>query len=169
MTAKTRVKLLKQVYFICPECGTKAVRPLAWVKKSKTLLCSRKCNGAVRGREWAKHGHKGRAGWSQEAEARFKERMTGLNNPNWNGGRTLLNGYPAIWWPGHRKANSRGYVCEHIVVAEKKLGRPLVEGEVVHHIDGSKTNNDPSNLQIFPSNVQHLVEAHGLVAFAASR
>lgn len=37
---------------------------------------------------------------------------------------------------------------EHRVVAEQILGRPLKSDEVVHHIDGNKRNNDPSNLQI---------------------
>lgn len=37
---------------------------------------------------------------------------------------------------------------EHRVVAEKKIGRKLQKGEVVHHIDGDKTNNHPDNLQV---------------------
>lgn len=36
----------------------------------------------------------------------------------------------------------------HRVVAEQKLGRPLVAGEIVHHIDGNKRNNAPENLQV---------------------
>jgi hypothetical protein len=38
----------------------------------------------------------------------------------------------------------------------QKLGRVLLPGEVVDHIDGNKTNNDPSNLQLFASNAEHL-------------
>ena len=33
-------------------------------------------------------------------------------------------------------------------VMEQVLGRPLDKNEIVHHIDGNKLNNDPSNLQI---------------------
>ena len=44
----------------------------------------------------------------------------------------------------------------HRVVAEEMLGRPLAKGEVVHHIDENKQNNDPSNLMVFPSQVEHM-------------
>jgi len=40
-----------------------------------------------------------------------------------------------------------GSIREHTLVIEKHLGRPMEKGEVVHHIDGDKTNNKLSNLQ----------------------
>ena len=43
----------------------------------------------------------------------------------------------------------------HRVVAELMLGRPLVMGEVVHHIDGNKRNNSPENLMVFSSQAEH--------------
>lgn len=52
-----------------------------------------------------------------------------------------------------------GCVFEHQKVAEEKLGRPLRGDEVVHHLDGNKTNNDPANL-IVVSFSQHLA-LHG--------
>lgn len=43
----------------------------------------------------------------------------------------------------------------HRVVAEQMLGRPLREGEVVHHIDGDIRNYSPDNLQVFASGSEH--------------
>ena len=43
--------------------------------------------------------------------------------------------------PGH-------YQYTHILVAEKKYGRKLRPGEIVHHIDENPSNNAPSNLKI---------------------
>jgi hypothetical protein len=40
-----------------------------------------------------------------------------------------------------------GSIREHTLVMENHLGRPMEKGEVVHHIDGNKTNNKISNLQ----------------------
>ena len=36
----------------------------------------------------------------------------------------------------------------HHHIMEQILGRKLAKDEVVHHIDGNKLNNDPSNLQV---------------------
>lgn len=44
---------------------------------------------------------------------------------------------------------------EHRRVAEEMLGRPLKKGEVVHHEDENKRNNDPSNLKVFASQAEH--------------
>jgi hypothetical protein len=49
---------------------------------------------------------------------------------------------------------------EHRVVAERMLGRKLVKGEIVHHADGNKMNNDQSNLLVMTQG-EHMRE-HGL-------
>lgn len=44
---------------------------------------------------------------------------------------------------------------EHLIVAEKKLGRELKDGEVVHHINRKRNDNREENLMIFISNSDH--------------
>lgn len=43
----------------------------------------------------------------------------------------------------------------HRILAEKKLGRKLKPGEVVHHIDSNCRNNSLDNLQVLPSQAEH--------------
>lgn len=74
---------------------------------------------------------------------------SGGNHPNWQTGRSIqADGYVLIKMPSHPRAHSDGYIFEHIVVAEQAIGRYLVEGEIVHHIDHDTENNEPSNLQV---------------------
>ncbi len=55
---------------------------------------------------------------------------------------------------GKTYAKSFG-VHTHRMVAERILGRKLLPGEVVHHIDRNRRNNHPSNLIIFSSQAEH--------------
>jgi hypothetical protein len=81
----------------------------------------------------------------------------GERNGSWRGGRYVdADGYVMVRKPDHPGATKAGYVREHRLVMEKKLGRPLCPGEVVHHRDKDKANNRPSNLVLFVSNAQHL-------------
>lgn len=53
--------------------------------------------------------------------------------------------------PTHPRANSAGLYPLHRVLVENRLGRLLAPGEVVHHKDGDKANDDPSNLEVMDS------------------
>lgn len=41
------------------------------------------------------------------------------------------------------------FVLEHRMVKAIQIGRPLASDELVDHMDGDKTNNDPENLRIY--------------------
>jgi len=59
---------------------------------------------------------------------------------------------------GGTKVNDQGYlqitagplrgVYVHRLVAEAKIGRPLLDNEVVHHRDGDRLNPHPDNLEV---------------------
>lgn len=67
----------------------------------------------------------------------------------------INNGYNLIKPTDSNDAMSNGFQYEHIAVAEKKLGRELKKGEVVHHLDENKQNNSPDNIIIFATNAEH--------------
>jgi predicted nucleic acid-binding Zn ribbon protein len=82
-----------------------------------------------------------------------------------------LNGYRVIYAPNHPRAmtseNWQGYVYEHVVVAEEDLGRPLLENELVHHLDSNRANNRSTNLLVI-SRDQHAKLEHWLSCGAPS-
>jgi hypothetical protein len=47
-------------------------------------------------------------------------------------------------------------MMQHRLVAEHCIGRYLTHEEVVHHEDEDRTNNNPSNLWLFPNQSQHM-------------
>lgn len=79
----------------------------------------------------------------------------GDKHPRWKGGRHLLkNGYIQIYVPGHPRAYNN-FVYEHIIIAEKKLGRFLLSNEICHHLNGIKNDNKPKNIIVCQSRKEH--------------
>lgn len=82
---------------------------------------------------------------------------TGERHYAWKGRLVDKDGYVLIHRKGHPNARKHThYVFEHRLVIEEALGRILLPTEVIHHKDGNKQNNDPSNLQLFQNNGEHL-------------
>lgn len=88
---------------------------------------------------------------------------TGAAHSSWRGGRRKQGkGYIGIYQPEHPRASKQGggrggYVPEHVLVAEKALGKFLPVRAVVHHVNGVITDNRPQNLVICEDQAYHLL------------
>jgi hypothetical protein len=56
----------------------------------------------------------------------------------------------------------------HRLVKAYEVGRMLEDAEVVHHLDGNRSNNHPTNLRLLESQEEHL-EEHGGRGWCVSR
>lgn len=88
------------------------------------------------------------------ARTRTREDMLGPGNPNFKIGIKISQGYVYLYRPNHPHQR-RGYIKKANLIVEKKLGRFLKKGEVIHHIDGNKLNDKPSNLKLYHTNSEH--------------
>ena len=61
--------------------------------------------------------------------------------------------------PEHPFATKSGYIREHRLVMEKKIGRFLQPNEVVHHINGNRQDNRVENLQLFDKPLHDSLES----------
>ena len=85
--------------------------------------------------------NKGQTKYTNEKVAKYADSM--------RKGRKLHNeGYWLIYVSDHPRSDRGGYIFEHIVIAEKKLGRYLYAHEETHHINGNKQDNREENIAI---------------------
>ena len=133
----SKPKLIEKV---CAYCNKPFLAEARKVRRGQGKYCCQRCaNTAL-------------------APTRRRQNQTGEKNPNWRGGRTIHSkGYVYTYAPGHPRA-SNGYVFEHILTAEKKLGRYLEDGETCHHINGRRWDNRLKNIQVFATVGEHTKE-----------
>ena len=81
---------------------------------------------------------------------------TGKRSGNWKGEKCITShGYVSVYNPDHPHAGKKKRVYEHILVMENHIGRYLEKGEVVHHINGNKSDNRIENLMLL-TNSEHV-------------
>lgn len=107
---------------ICEECGAEKKMSPSQFKRSKNHFCSVQCHMKFMNRKLNPT--------RMTPDVRKKISDSRLDSGNKK---------------TYQKLNGRH---THRIVAEQILGRPLQKGEIVHHIDGNKRNNEPSNLTV---------------------
>ena len=66
----------------------------------------------------------------------------------------------------HLRAGSNGYVFEHVLVMEERVGRHLVAGETVHHLNGARDDNRPESFELWTRPQPAGIRAADAVAWA---
>lgn len=112
-----------------------------WVKKRGTLRTRHEAIAeSVRLGNWHNGSNLSEIPWTQERRDAQRARRLEWGDANAKGTRITSQGY-VEYTRGEKKGRR-----VHNVLMEERIGRALLPGEVVHHIDGNKQNNDINNL-----------------------
>lgn len=112
--------------------------------------------------KWSEE-RKGFPTWNTGLAGKYEKwTKRGQEAPGYKGGvaHNASGGYRKVLVADHPCADKNGYVFEHRLVCEVALKRYLTPNEIVHHRDGNRKNNTPSNLFVFSSNSQHIKFHH---------
>lgn len=65
-------------------------------------------------------------------------------------------GYIMVYSPKHPACDHSGYVYQHRLIVEKKIGRFLSGKEIVHHLNGDPSDNRVDNLILLFNQKEHI-------------
>lgn len=85
----------------------------------------------------------------------LSESRIGDKNPNWKNG-IYFDRHHGRWMIRCRDGSSDQFA---VAIARNKYGRFPTPGEVVHHLDGCKTNDCPENIIILPAEEHNRLHA----------
>ena len=112
-------------------------------------------------------------GLRKSAEMEFKNRSEGVRRSRsfTRGTKEVITtgGYRQVFAPEHCRADAKGYVMEHILVFEKATGVEVPANCCVHHLNGNKLDNRPSNLCLMERGAHTAFHNTGKVKSADTR
>ncbi len=91
-----------------------------------------------------------------------KGKYLGKEAGHWKGGKSYTaSGHLFIYKPQHPYATKDGYVMEHRLVIENKIGRYLTKNEIVHHINDTPDDNRIENLILMDKKQHNTIHHKG--------
>jgi len=146
---------MERTKYICFVCGEEFYR-LPCQRKGEYPTCSKKCNGLSTKTQGKKS--KALSGRPQPAGQLEAQRATKMAKGSWKPIGTIVNrprkGGTYAEIKVAEGLGNKNWMLHHRWIAGQHIGRDLVPGEEVHHIDGNTLNNSMDNLAVI-SKIDH--------------
>ena len=142
----------KNILNLCKKCGKKITHSASHCNKCKKNNFKGKKHSK---QSLAKIGIASRKKFTQEYKTSQRKRYKGTK-------KRAINGYILIKDYTHKNRNSHNDVLEHIAVMSKSLNRPIIKGEIIHHINFIRDDNRIENLYLYESRAKH-TQMHGKI------
>ena len=141
----------------CVHCGTAFTVFPSQATNGRRKYCSAKCRNAVNNARLSG----GRRGTAHTEESRAKMAAAGKGkslrelSSQWKGGKyvdpagyvhVMVDALPPTLQAMARTLTPQKYILEHRLIASAAINRAVLPSEVVHHVNGVKTDNRPENL-----------------------